>query len=147
MRTDIEEKKSEILGMIDNNESKAKICKHLKCKPITLDNFLKKWNITYSGNKGLKGIKTSPYRKSAEDYSKNETLKVPKLRQKLIEDGIKVEECEICHLNEWFGKKLTLELHHIDGNRFNNDFDNLQLLCPNCHSITPNHSKKKKMLL
>ena len=35
-----------------------------------------------------------------------------------------------------------MELHHIDGNRYNNELDNLQILCPNCHSLTPNHSGK-----
>ena len=26
-----------------------------------------------------------------------------------------------------------------DGNRNHNDLDNLELLCPNCHSLTPNY--------
>jgi 5-methylcytosine-specific restriction endonuclease McrA len=30
---------------------------------------------------------------------------------------------------------LPLELHHKDRNHFNNDLNNLQILCPNCHSI------------
>ena len=29
-----------------------------------------------------------------------------------------------------------LEVHHIDGDYTNNDEDNLELLCPNCHSLT-----------
>lgn len=48
----------------------------------------------------------------------------------------------MCTLSEWMGEKLPLELHHIDGDRFNNQLENLQILCPNCHSLTPNHSKK-----
>jgi stalled ribosome alternative rescue factor ArfA len=34
-------------------------------------------------------------------------------------------------------KKITdiLQVHHIDHNRSNNDINNLQILCPNCHSI------------
>lgn len=35
-------------------------------------------------------------------------------------------------------KPITLEIHHIDGNRKNNSLDNLQILCPNCHSQTSN---------
>ena len=34
-----------------------------------------------------------------------------------------------------FGR--TYEIHHIDGNHYNNEESNLQLLCPNCHSLTP----------
>jgi hypothetical protein len=35
---------------------------------------------------------------------------------------------------KWNGRKLVLELHHIDGNHFNNNLDNVQFLCPNCHA-------------
>jgi hypothetical protein len=50
--------------------------------------------------------------------------------------NITKQECSICFISEWQGKKLTLELDHIDGNNLNNDFVNLRLLCPNCHSQT-----------
>lgn len=143
MRTDILERKSEIIEMINNNEPKAFICRTLKCKPLTLDGFLKKMNIDYSGNKGLKGKKIGQGRKSAIEYMQKIILHVPKLRKKLIEDGIKKDECERCGLNEWMGQKITLELHHKDGNRFNNELENLEILCPNCHSLTPNHSNKR----
>ena len=47
------------------------------------------------------------------------------------------------------GKPISLEVHHIDGNGKNNSLDNLQLLCPNCHSQTENYKgknvKKKKI--
>ena len=33
---------------------------------------------------------------------------------------------------------IALEIHHIDGVRFNNVKSNLQILCPNCHSFTDN---------
>ncbi len=36
-------------------------------------------------------------------------------------------------------KKPPLEIDHIDGNAMNNTEDNLILLCPNCHAITPTH--------
>ena len=65
------------------------------------------------------------------------------MKLKLIEDGIKEHKCENCGITKWFGEPCPLELHHIDGNRFNNNFINLQILCPNCHSQTPNYSGKK----
>ena len=34
--------------------------------------------------------------------------------------------------------KIPLEIHHIDGDYENNKLENLQVLCPNCHSLTPN---------
>jgi len=36
-------------------------------------------------------------------------------------------------------KKPILEIHHIDGNDQNNKEENLELLCPNCHSLTDNY--------
>ena len=36
-------------------------------------------------------------------------------------------------------KKPFLDLEHIDGDYKNNDEDNLTLLCPNCHSLTPTY--------
>ena len=44
--------------------------------------------------------------------------------------------CANCGINEWQGYKISLELEHKDGNRENNQRDNLEGLCPNCHSIT-----------
>lgn len=51
-------------------------------------------------------------------------------------------KCENCGLTEWLGKEITLEIHHIDGDHLNNSLENLQLLCPNCHSYTENWRKK-----
>jgi len=35
--------------------------------------------------------------------------------------------------------KPILEIEHIDGNSTNNDESNLDLICPNCHSLTPTY--------
>ena len=34
-------------------------------------------------------------------------------------------------------------MHHIDGDCTNNKMENLQLLCPNCHSLTSNFGSFK----
>lgn len=44
--------------------------------------------------------------------------------------------CNKCGINEWQGVKLSLELEHKDGNNMNDVRENLEGLCPNCHSIT-----------
>jgi 5-methylcytosine-specific restriction endonuclease McrA len=44
--------------------------------------------------------------------------------------------CNRCGISEWQGFKISLELDHKDGNSTNNSRDNLEGLCPNCHSVT-----------
>lgn len=54
--------------------------------------------------------------------------------------------CEICGWNEInpVSQKSPLEIHHKDGNYLNTTETNLQVLCPNCHSLTPNHKALNK---
>jgi hypothetical protein len=66
-----------------------------------------------------------------------------KLKKRLIEAGLKEDRCEECGIgNEWNGKPLTLQVHHINGNHRDNRIGNLQILCPNCHSQTENYGSK-----
>jgi hypothetical protein len=44
----------------------------------------------------------------------------------------------------WNGKKLTLDMDHIDGDRGNNVIENLRLLCPNCHTQTETWGRKTR---
>ena len=52
-------------------------------------------------------------------------------------------KCEKCGISQWQNESITLEVHHIDENHNNDDINNLQLLCPNCHSQTKNYCRTK----
>lgn len=138
-RLDILEKKEEILKWISEEKTKAFICQQLHCKPETLNSYLIEMDIQYAGNPHKKGRKSTTY-KTAEEYIKSSCVKSHVLKQKLIRDGIKEKKCEICGLSTWLNCEIPLELHHKDGNHYNNDFSNLQILCPNCHALQPGNS-------
>lgn len=46
--------------------------------------------------------------------------------------------CQKCGWNKinLITGNIPLQIHHIDGDCLNNSEDNLELLCPNCHSLT-----------
>lgn len=67
-----------------------------------------------------------------------------KLKFHLIKNNLKQHRCENCKNSEWLSNPIPIELHHIDGNNQNNDLNNLQILCPNCHALTPNYRGKNK---
>lgn len=62
------------------------------------------------------------------------------LKQRLLRSGIKQNRCERCGLSVWRGRPLSLALHHVNGDRYDNRVSNLMLLCPNCHSQTSNYA-------
>ena len=144
MRTDILERKEEILQWIKEEKPKRFMCEQLNCKPETLNSYLEKMGINYAGQQAKKGQYkgANKYKDVFEYLEKSTNIKSPILRKKLIESGIKEDRCEICGISEWQGVKLPLELHHKDTNHYNNNLENLQILCPNCHSQAPTHRNK-----
>lgn len=55
-----------------------------------------------------------------------------RLRVILEQDG----KCNKCNIDNWLGQTITLEYEHKDGNNENNARENVEALCPNCHSQT-----------
>ena len=55
-------------------------------------------------------------------------------------------KCEKCGWGEVnpYTHRIPLQIHHIDGNSENNEESNLQVLCPNCHSLTDNFGSRNK---
>ena len=76
---------------------------------------------------------------------------IPNKLNSFDNNEIKIEqnfECGVCAISSWNNKPIVniLEIHHIDGNRKNNNRDNLVALCPNCHRQTENWGNKSRKL-
>lgn len=52
--------------------------------------------------------------------------------------GSTCEECGLSPIHPVTGRS-TLTIDHIDGKSINNRMDNLKVLCPTCHSLTPTY--------
>lgn len=99
----------------------------------------------YRTNQSGKGInKKFAYRYELDDIidGKHPQYQSNKLRKRLLANGLKLNQCELCKIEQWLEKPIKLELHHMDGDRSNNSLENIQLLCPNCHSFTDNYKGK-----
>ena len=79
------------------------------------------------------------WHKNDFDYSRfkyGNNIKSGKALEAII--YLRGHKCEKCNNTLWNEQPIPLEVHHIDGDRLNNELSNLILLCPNCHSQTEN---------
>lgn len=136
----------ELKDAVAKSNSIAEICRCFGLKPNggnykTIHKEIKEYKIDTSHFTGqgwnvrLK-FKPKATKPLEEILVKDSNYQSFKLKNRLFNEGVKERRCECCGNDEWLGQPIPLELHHIDGDNTNNDLENLQILCPNCHAMT-----------
>lgn len=103
-----------------------KYCSRTCSKKGLYVEFIENWKAGIeSGLKGLDSVSTHI---------------VKYLREKF---GSKCRICGWCEVNQHTGR-IPIQVHHIDGDPRNMKEENLDLLCPNCHSLTETFGSRNK---
>lgn len=124
------------IGVVDRGGNHTKLVKYLKEHPEINTETLVGRRIQRVNKKGI------PLKKLSQVLVENSTGNSHKLKLRLIKEGVKEEKCEVCGNTEWMGEPIPLDLHHINGNHFDNRLENLIIVCPNCHRLTDTHGNK-----
>lgn len=121
MRTDILSKE-ELLRRIEAGESIRSIARELGVSKTVLSYRIKTFNNCKQAKKPISSL-----------------IGWNSIRRRIFEDRGRV--CELCGWNKVNPQTniVPVQLHHKDGDRTNNNEDNLQILCPNCHSLTEHY--------
>jgi len=107
-----------------------------------INKAIKQYNIDTShflGSAHAKGKTFKPRTDTKEYLQNNKPINSYRLKRRLLQECYFQPMCSNCKLFIWLDVPIPLELDHIDGNTENNNFNNLRLLCPNCHALTSSY--------
>jgi len=97
---------------------------------------------TNQSGKGIKRVRKKNVIKTADILDgKYPHYSTYKLKLRLIKEGYIQDRCSLCGWDKKpVGRTYTpCELDHINGNPTDHRLENLRLICPNCHSLTPTY--------
>ncbi|MET8705663.1 HNH endonuclease signature motif containing protein [Streptomyces californicus] len=130
------------LGLSDkNNAARARVKRDIDAYGLSVEHF--------TGQGHSRGTR-SPNRRSAAETLRRLSpgtprAKTARLRRALDDLGVP-HACVTCGTGDtWHGRRLVLEIDHINGDRLDNRRENLRYLCPSCHSQTQTFSNRRHL--
>lgn len=135
------------LGYRENSGSvRAKISSLIKEYNIDISHFGSLSDRVKEGQKNSKKFKVIPLSDILVENS--EYAAIGSLKKRLVSENKMQYKCVLCDNDGcWNGRKLTLQLDHINGIPNDHRIENLRFLCPNCHSQTETFSGRNKKIL
>ena len=142
------ETEARIRSAVNKCNNITQVCKYLGKKPITnnlriISSLIDRYNIDTSHFKIDHERKQSHRYTYDEVFCKGSLYPSSKIKSYILRHRLKPYVCEECGNTEWMGNPIPLQAHHINGDHNDNRFENIKLICPNCHSITDNYCGKK----
>ncbi|AOP45654.1 HNH endonuclease [Streptomyces lydicus] len=125
------------LARTDNGTSRRAVKRSVEAHGLSTAHF--------TGQGHGRGV-PSPARRPADDILRQRAPgshreRTALLRRALNEKGVP-RRCAACGVGDvWLGRRLVLEIDHINGDRLDNRLKNLRYLCPSCHSQTRTFSR------
>lgn len=85
------------------------------------------------------------WRQMVEDIEENGAANDSRTAKKYLLQ-VRGHQCEECRAKRRKGKRIAIQIHHINGDSEDHRIDNLQLLCSLCHEDTDTYCGKKHRL-
>ena len=141
--------KEDVIVAVAKSKSIAGVLRQLNLRPIggnykTIHHLINKYGLDtshFTGQGWNVGLGFKP-RKAIDDkdiFVEDSNYRCSWRLRERYKKATGINYCEECHLSEWRGRQIPLEIHHRNGNNTDNRLENLMLLCPNCHALTSNY--------
>lgn len=130
------------LGLAEAGGSHSHISRKLEEYQIDTSHFL---GCRANSGSSHKGSCKTPARELLVLRATGRRQKAHRLRRALLESGrdYRCEGAGCFVVEEWRGRPLVLQINHKNENWLDDREENLEFLCPNCHSQTPNYCGSK----
>lgn len=108
-----------------------------------MNKVIKKYNLDISHFGKLTNSNKNEKMTNDEYFIKNSNRNGKRTLFRLIHDFNWERKCQECGRTEWEGHPIPLEVHHKNGDHYDNRLENLEIICRNCHYYTDSFCRHK----